>query len=287
VSHARSGAASEVVAASARAGEPDRYLAALLAPPSARPHLLALAAFSSELARVPLLVTREPAMGEIRLQWWRDALLATDPRALTGHPVADAVRATIQDCQLPAALLIEAINAQELNLARQGLADDAALAAFLWQSEGLLFALAAAIVSRGLEVEAQPAALASGQAYGLARLLIGLPRALARGRVPLPPSRLAAANVSREELLSGQDGGKVARLCANLCAEARAALASSRQLVANLPRRARPAFLPLALVPTYLRALERPARSILHAPPDVAPLQRVLRMAAAHWLGRL
>jgi phytoene synthase len=284
---ARSAAASEVVAASARTGEPDRYLAALLAPPWARPHLLALAAFSSELARVPLLVTREPAMGEIRLQWWRDALLATDPRARTGHPVADAVRATIQDCQWPAALLIEAINARELSLARQGLADDAALATYLWKSEGLLFALAAAIVSRGVEVDAGPAAVASGQAYGLVRLLIGLPRALARGRVPLPQSRLAAANVSPEELLSGQGGGKVVRLRANLCAEARVALARSRQLVANLPRPARPAFLPLALVPTYLRALERPAHGMLHAPPDVAPLQRVCRMAAAHWLGRI
>ena len=68
----------DAVAASARSGEPDRYLAALLAPPDARPHLLALAAFSSELARVPSLVTREPAMGEIRLQWWRDALAASD-----------------------------------------------------------------------------------------------------------------------------------------------------------------------------------------------------------------
>jgi phytoene synthase len=286
VRDARSAAVSEVVVASARAGEPDRYLAALLAPPSARPHLLALAAFASELSRVPLLVTREPAMGEIRLQWWRDALLATDPRALTGHPIADAVRATIEECRLPVALLIEAIDARELDLARQGLADDAALAAYLWKSEGLLFALAAAIVSRGLEVDAQPAAVAGGQAYGLARLLIGLPRALARGRVPLPQSRLAAANVSPEELLSGQGGGKIARLRANLCAEARAALARSRQLVAKLPRPAQPAFLPLALVQTYLRALERPAR-ILHAPPEVAPLQRAWKMVAAHWLGRI
>jgi acyl CoA:acetate/3-ketoacid CoA transferase alpha subunit len=109
------GGASEAVAASARSGEPDRYLAALLAPPSARTHLLALAAFSSELARVPLLVTREPAMGQIRLQWWRDALEAPQAGARTGNPIADAVRDAMQRCELPAALLRDVIEAREMD----------------------------------------------------------------------------------------------------------------------------------------------------------------------------
>jgi hypothetical protein len=47
-----------------------------------------------------------------------------------------------------------------------------------------------------------------------------------------------------------------------------------------------PAFLPLALVGTYLRALEGDARSILRSPPQVTPLKRVVRIAMAHWLGR-
>jgi 15-cis-phytoene synthase len=287
VSNATSAAAADAVVASARAGEPDRYLAALLAPPPARPHLLALAAFSSELARVPALVRHEPAMGAIRLQWWRDALEASDQWARTGNPVADAVRATIRACQLPGAVLVEAIDARELDLARSGLADDAAFAAYLWKSEGALFALAAGILSGGHEADLRPAAVASGQAYGLARRLIGLPHALARGRLPLPVSRLDAANVSSAELLSGDAGDKVVRLLASLCEEAREALAMGRKQVANLPRPARPAFLPLALVETYLRALERPARSILRAPVEVAPLVRVWRIAVAHWLGRI
>jgi phytoene synthase len=57
--------------------------------------------------------------------------------------------------------------------------------------------------------------------------------------------------------------------------------------VANLPRHVRPAFLPLALVEPYLRALERPGRDVLRAPAALAPLTRVWRIAAAHWLGRI
>ena len=275
----------DAVAAAARAGEPDRYLAALLAPPSARPHLLALAAFLGELARVPARVTREPAMGQIRLQWWRDAI-AAPAGARTGNPVADALRATIRTCHLPAAVLVEAIDARELDLARHGLADDAALAAYLWRSEGAPFALAAGMLSPSAEADLRPAAAAGAQAYGLARLLMGLTDALARGRVPLPQSRLDAFHVRSAELLSGADSGKVASLITNLCDEAREALARSRKEVANLPRATRPAFLPLALVGTYLRALEGGAQSILRSPPQVTPLKRVARIAVAHWLGR-
>ena len=61
----------DAVIAAARAGEPDRYLAALLAPPALRPALLALAAFSAEIRRIPLLV-HEPAMAAIRAGIYRD-----------------------------------------------------------------------------------------------------------------------------------------------------------------------------------------------------------------------
>src|SRR5262249_39744968 len=157
--------------------------------------LLALAAFLSELARVSTRVTREPAMGQIRLQWWRDAIAATEG-ARTGNPVADALRATIRACHLPAAVLVEAIDARELDLARHRLAEGVAWGPYLWRTEGAPLALAAGMLSRRAEAAPQAAAAAGAQAYGLARLLMGLPNALARGRVPLPQSRLDALQVS-------------------------------------------------------------------------------------------
>ena len=282
-----SAASDDAVIQSARSGEPDRYLAALLAPPVARPHLLALAAFSSELARVPSLVTREPVMGEVRLQWWRDALALPDSDVRTGHPVADAVRAAMHRYDLPLALLRDAIDAREIDLAAQALPDDAALAAYLWQSEGALFALAASVLGRQPGVDVQVAAAHCGQAYGLARLLLGLPHMLSRGSHLLPQSRLDASSVSSGELLSGEGGRNVADMLANLCSEARDAVAASRKHVANLPRHVRLAFLPLALVETYLRVLERPGRDVLRTPAEIAPLTRVWRIAAGNWLGRI
>jgi 15-cis-phytoene synthase len=286
-SASRPTAAADAVVASARAGEPDRYLAALLAPPAARSGLLALAAFAGEIARVPYIASSEPAIGEIRLQWWRDALQPADEAARTGNPVADALRAAARYHALPRALLLDIIEARSLDVAGEAMADDAALHRQLWKSEGALFALAGRILAPDAEVAIDAAAAASGHAYGLTRLLLDLPRTLSRGRVPVPQSRLAAAGVTRAELLAAEDGRKVTDLLAGLRDEVRTSLVASRQCVANLPREARTAFLPLALVQSYLRALERPGRDLLRAPVELMPLTRVVRIAMAHWLGRI
>jgi len=56
-----------------RKGDPERFLAAMAAPPAARRVLFPLYAFNVEVSRAPW-VTEEPMIAEMRLQWWRDAL---------------------------------------------------------------------------------------------------------------------------------------------------------------------------------------------------------------------
>jgi len=66
-------AALEACAALVRRADPDRYFASLFAPAEIRPYLFALYAFNHELARIGETV-HEPMMGQIRLQWWREAI---------------------------------------------------------------------------------------------------------------------------------------------------------------------------------------------------------------------
>ena len=276
----------EVLAASARSGEPDRYLAALLAPASARAGLLALAAFSAELANVPRLVRREPAMGEIRLQWWRDALELPQSER-TGNPVADALRSAVFTHALPRPLLHDAIEARASDLRADAIADDEALRSYLWKSEGALFALAGRVLAQRPEPLLDAAASASGHAYGLARLLLHLPGELARGRLALPQTRLAAAGIAAEDLLRGDGGEWIASLLTGLRAEARDSLVAGRQHVAHLPKSLRVGFLPLALVEPYLRALERQRGNPLRQETGIAPVTRIAKIAMGHWLGRI
>ncbi|MBT8472883.1 MAG: squalene/phytoene synthase family protein [Marinicaulis sp.] len=77
-----------------RAGDEDRWLASQYAGESNRRGLIALRAFQLEVARIPQSVS-EPPLGEIRLQWWRDAFAeirsGDTPRA---HPVIEEFAAT-------------------------------------------------------------------------------------------------------------------------------------------------------------------------------------------------
>jgi 15-cis-phytoene synthase len=279
------GATAQAVIASARTGEPDRYLAALLAPPAARDGLLALAAFSAELDRIGHLVTREPMMGEIRLQWWRDALASPDPATRTGNPIADVLREAAVRHALPASMLLGMIDARASDLQAEPFATEAALGQYLADGEAAQFSLAARIAGGPAGADLAAASADAGRAYGLVRLLLGLPQALSQGRLPLPRARLEWAGL--DDLPGEPDPVKVTALMSSLSAEVRANLGAAWQHVAKLPRPTRVAFLPLALVEPYLRALERPGRNPLRDLAEIAPLRRVWRIASAHWLGRM
>jgi phytoene synthase len=276
------------VAAVARAGEPDRYLAALLAAPPQRDALLALAAFAAELARVPHRAVREPLMGEIRLEWWRTALgLGEGEDESGGHVVVAGVRAAARSVDLPAALLGGVIDARALELLPRPFQDDAALHGFLDKTEGALFALGCRVVGLGAGGDVAAACSAAGRAYGLARLLMGLPRTLSLGRIPLAETQIAVAGLTGPDLLTGADVEKINALMQAHFAQIRGSLAEARGLVRGWPRPHRIPFLPLALVPAYVRALERRGGAAVREETDIMPLTRVWKVAAAHLSGRL
>ena len=74
-----------------RKGDPDRFLAAMAAPPAARRVLFPLYAFNVEVSRAPWL-TSESMIAEMRLQWWRDVLEEIRAGgAVRRHEVVDAL----------------------------------------------------------------------------------------------------------------------------------------------------------------------------------------------------
>jgi phytoene synthase len=121
----------------------------------------------------------------------------------------------------------------------------------------------------------------------MARLLFTLPHSLAQGRIPLSQEEIAKAGATVHALLAGTVGAQVSGLLGAYRAHIAQSLVSARRLAAQLPRRARIAFLPLALVGPYVRAQERAGRHSLREEPRIAPLTRVCRIAAAHAFGRL
>jgi 15-cis-phytoene synthase len=277
----------ETVRTAARQGEPDRYLAALLAAEPQRTALLVIAAFSAELRRIPAHVT-EPTIGEIRLQWWRDAIEGFAAANKTGNPIADALGETVRQFNLPAALLIAMTEARAFDLYHDPMADDAAFAGYLSKTEGVPSELAFRILaSRGPDAAESGALTTAARAYGLARLTGELPHWLARGRCPVSGTTLSSAGATLETLLSGEKSAVARVLIEHLSRDAQATYVAAKAQIATWPRAHRLALLPLCTVPPYLKAARSPKRHPLREPVELAPLTRVWRIAAGQITGRL
>lgn len=257
----------EVVRNAARATNPDFYLSALLAPRASREDLIALAAFAGDIDRIVATVT-EPALAEIRLQWWREAISNAEDGTLTGNPLADALNAAIQRHKLPPDAFDRFLSARAEDLYADQVPGEVHLHDYLEAADAARFRWAARCIP-GAD-PAAPLYAAAGDAYGRARLLTTYARLQARGRCPFP----------------GRTGPAGAIVAAEIPA-ARAALAKARASWREAATPDRRACLPLGTVAAYLAAVQRsghdPARFIA----EISPLDRVWRIWSARVLGRV
>jgi len=237
-----------------READKDRFLASLFAPANRRPHLFALYGFNVEIARVGQ-VAHEPLAGEIRLQWWRDALSGPAPGEAAANPVAAALLDTIARCGLPTAPLDALIDARARDLYDDPILTLSELEAYGRATASTLFGMAARILDRGAAPDdvADPA----GVAYALAGLLKAFPRHAARGQIYLPTETLERHGVAGAEVAAGTAGPGLRAALAEIAGQARERLAQAAGRWQSVSPGARPAFLPLAWVAPLLARIER------------------------------
>jgi len=254
----------------------DRYWSALFAPKLKRPSLLALYAFNAELDHILALVS-EPMAGQIRLQWWRDAVDLASPATRTGNPVADALSVAIAQHNLPKDRLRGMVDARVPAMFGDPPLDDRALKASLRQTEGAVFELAAAILGDRGE-SAKLAAAHAGVAYGLTGTLLKLPFLASRQKAILPSSYLESRGIDLATIHRGETSESFGAALADLRGVASRALQQFRATAPGLDRSAWPAFLPLTLVKPYLRAMAAPDFDPLHTVVAISPLRRFWRI---------
>jgi phytoene synthase len=231
----------------------DRWLAALFAPAEFRPHLLALYAFSYETGRLPEIV-REPTAGEIRLQWWREAIGGGRREEAMGSPIAAALGDTIEKCRLPLQAFDDLLAARTFDLYHDPMPDLAAFETYCGETSSLIFRLAGLILGGGERGGAEAAGHA-GVAYATVGLLRALPIASARGQSYLPLDVLAKHGVAPEDVIARRDTEQLRAALAEMRTLARNHF--DRALTAKWPAATAAAFLPLALVPLYLKQMAR------------------------------
>jgi 15-cis-phytoene synthase len=241
-----------------RAADKDRFLAALFAPADLRRHLHALYAFDGEIARVRD-VAREVFPGEIRLQWWRDALAGQARGEVNANPVAAALLDTIAQCGLPREPLLGLIDAHSFDLYDEPMASLADLDSYGRDTEAAVMMLGTRVLAGGEDPGMAAAAAAAGIACTIAYRLRSFPFDVSRRQMFVPLELLQRHGVSREEVEARQDSPGLQAALAELRGHARAALAQFRGGAADIPERRAPAFLVVAVVPAWLARLDRAA----------------------------
>lgn len=261
------------VAETVARGDKDRYLASLFVPAETRPHILALYAFNLEIASIRDRVS-EALPGEMRLQWWRDAIAGGPGGAAGGHPTAEGLIETIDRFSLPRAAFDAMLEARTFDLYDDPMPSLADLEGYAGETASALFRLASLVLNAGEEAHSSDAAGHGGVAYALAGLLRALPVHARRNQLYLPADVLARHGASAQDVLSGNASPAFGAALEDLRGHARRHLATAEEALVGVAALARVAFLPLALVPAWLKGMEQPGYQPLHDPVEVPQWRR-------------
>lgn len=199
------------------------YAATLFAPEDKRDALVVLYAFNSEIKRIPSLVS-EPMLGEIRLQWWREALNGERAHEARMNPLASAVLDVIVQYQYPLSGFHHLIDGEVRMLDATPIIDERELETLYGQRHGAIIQFAAMILDQNASRNLADASGHAAMAYGIARDLVAGRHAVTR---------------------------------ADLVTLGEMHLEKARQAIRDLPDTVRTAFLPLVIVDPVLRDAKR------------------------------
>ncbi len=243
----------------------DRFMCALFAPAARRDGLYALLAFNLEVAKNREVVS-EPLIGEMRLQWWRDAIekvYSSGPEPVAGHYVLEHLPGLIHERGLSRQWFDAMLDARQVDLVNEPFADLHALIDYADATSASLNMLMLESFRGNSPVaddkwdEVCEAARGIGIAWAMIGLMRAIPNWAGQGRSPLPPSLLDECGLTPEQdLTPGEDFGAGAAV-ERLCRIAREKVAAARQRRRSVPRKFRSVMLPAALIDSHVSALER------------------------------
>jgi NADH dehydrogenase [ubiquinone] 1 alpha subcomplex assembly factor 6 len=237
-----------------RRDDHDRYLTVLYARPEDRPALFALYAFNVEVAKTREVVS-EPALGEIRLQWWRETVEALYEGQCREHEVVKALAETVRERALPRQGLLDLIDARESDLYDEQPETLLQLETYAERTGGGIQALAALAV--GATNGALEAARHVGIAWALTGLVRALPWHLRHGRVYVPAEMMREEGLTDPLRPDREQTEALARILRRIGDRARGHLICARRKLGAVPPEVKPVLRLSCLADGYLACLER------------------------------
>lgn len=237
--------------------DPDRLRAAVFADKDGCERLQILYAFHYELAKVPELVS-EPMIGQIRYQWWRDAIAEIyEGRAVRQHEIATPLAKVLTDYDVPRLWLGRLIDGRERDLDPRPFSNLEEARAYCRQTSGVLMQIAVKLLGE----EPDDAVLAAGEAWGLT----GLARAY----------------------MYYQDGMLSSVGFLDICQAAQQSRNIAADGLKSLPSTAFPAVAYAALVPKFITRLKDTKHDPKTMSVSYSPFLKQLRLMGAVMRGRV
>ena len=251
----------------------DRYLAALFLSSDIRRDVYALYAFDAEITHIRSMI-KEPMMGEIRLQWWRDIISGDRAGEAQSNPVASELMRVVDLNNLTPMGFDNYLKARVFDLYNDPMPDTATFEGYSGETSSFLFYQTASILARTTDVaiagELTECAGHAGVCWAIVDVLKNLPVHRARHQCFVSGDVLTKADVTLDEYFSDENEDQKVSLVYELIVEARRHQHNFRDHFTKLPLELRPAFLPMSLVSPCLVRIEKLAKIAMQTPVDIA-----------------
>jgi NADH dehydrogenase [ubiquinone] 1 alpha subcomplex assembly factor 6 len=262
----------------------DRFLCTLFAPPPEREALSALYAFNLEVARVREGV-REPMLGRIRLQWWRERVAGIYAGVVPREPAAAGLAEAVRRFDLSRGHFDRLVDGREFDCEDRPPPTLADLVAYAAATSSPLIALAAEICG-ARDTGISHAAEELGVAWALTGLIRAVPFHARTRRVYLPAGLCRSFGLDVLALFEKGPGPGLAPVVSALTDCARQHLNQSRLARASVPPAALPAFLPGALAELYLRRIAAAGHNPFDSRVQAPGLARIRALLLSRLRGR-
>lgn len=267
----------------ARQLDRDRFLCCLFAPAERREALFALLAFNQEIAKTRDVVS-ESLLGEVRLQWWDDAIEAIytdgpDLARLRANPVVDALTVAIQQWRPSRGSFEQLIDGRRHDLREDTFADSNELIAYSEATSASLGFLMAEIVGEPERLDTVEATVRNvGIAWALLGQIRAIPYRIETGRFGLPLTALRDAGIEPEMPVAEIRGKRLADAIQPTAALARSHLEAARRHKGTVPKAYLPVLLPGRLADDYLERLRNAGYDVFNPKVEQGRLRRQIAL---------
>ena len=245
-----------------RSGDPDKFLATIIAPRHLRPILFTIFAFHYEISKIPYS-TKEELLAEIKFKWWEEELIniKNNNHNRTRNEILNPLSDLIISKKIPIDLFLASIKARRFDLGNQPHLNVRDQLDYIENIFSSLLEVALRSCANNLSAESVLCVRKYGLVLGVANLLLALPALELMGKKPLFLNQHKKEDLSLSKKDQTDKDEEFSERVRTLVVLANSALQDARKNLRFVDNKLRPILFCCCSVPIILnKAYKNPSR---------------------------